>query len=105
MKFQNTFLVNFTKKLRIFKADFENSVTFCKIQKESILKFHNREVNKNSNHQIWKFKDFVLTVRFKKRSTAMYKSSSWSFFQMNAFTWSIFETRICTWSIFHWRDR
>jgi len=24
----------------------------------------------------------------------MYRNSSWSFFQMNAFTWSIFETRI-----------
>ena len=46
------------------------------------------------------------TVRFKKRSTAMYKNSSWSFFQMiNAFTWSIFEIRICTWSNSHWRDR
>jgi len=30
--------------------------------KKSILKFLNREVNKHSNHRIWKFKDFVLTV-------------------------------------------
>jgi len=43
-------------------------------------------------------------VRFKKRSTAMFKNSSWSFFQMNAFIRSIFETRICIWLIFYWRD-
>jgi len=26
------------------------------------MKFQNREVNQNSNHRVWKFKDFVLTV-------------------------------------------
>jgi len=62
MKFQNTFLVNFPKKLRFFKAEVENLVTFWKIHKEGILKFHNREVNKNSDRRFWKFKDFVLTV-------------------------------------------
>jgi len=40
MKFQNTFLVNFQKS-------YLNQVTFLKICKKSILKFHNREVKKN----------------------------------------------------------
>jgi len=52
MKFQNTSVVNFPKKIRIFKAEFENEVIFSKIYKKSILKFHDREVNKNSNHRI-----------------------------------------------------
>jgi len=65
MKFQNTFLVNFQKRLLNFQIRLWKYVTFWKIHKESILKFHNREVNKNSNHQIWKFKDFVLTVNLR----------------------------------------
>jgi len=45
-------------------------------------------------------------VRLKKRLTAFYKNSSWSFFfRMNSFTGSNFDTRIYTWSIFHWRDQ
>ena len=44
-------------------------------------------------------------VRWKKRSNAMPKNSSWSIFHTNRFIWSIFETRISTWSIVHWRDR
>ena len=56
------FSCKFSKKLLNFQIRLWKYVTFWKIHKES-MKFHNREVNKNSNHRIWKFKDFVLTVR------------------------------------------
>jgi len=42
MKFQITFQVNFQKSHLIFKSDFENKVTFLKINKKSILKYQPR---------------------------------------------------------------
>jgi len=42
MKFQNTFLVNFQKSSLIFKAGFENEVTFLKTFMRSIFKFHEK---------------------------------------------------------------
>jgi len=64
MKFQNTFLVNFPNSSLIseFGLKTPNFLENLQFHKESILKFHNRDENKNSNHRIWKFKDFVLTV-------------------------------------------
>jgi len=49
MKFKNAFHVNFQKSSLIFKTGFENLVTSLKIYKKSIMKFHNLEVNENSN--------------------------------------------------------
>jgi len=60
--FKIPFLWIFQKVTKYSNSAFKIRNFFWKIHKESISKFHNREVNKNSYHRIWKFKDFVLTV-------------------------------------------
>jgi len=62
------FLGKFSKKLLDFQnwlwklSNFYQYKSFMKLYKKSVVKFHNREVNKNSRKWIWKFKDFAETV-------------------------------------------
>jgi len=61
--FFENYLINlsnfFENYLTFFKKNYLIWVTFEKMYKKSILKFDSRKVNKNSNHRIWKFKEFV----------------------------------------------